>query len=541
MAECFDETSSTQRNLDLLGTTALSPPIVSDRGSFTLQAIDKFASDFEKSFVYTESSDNPINLLVEAYGEIAFYESVRDVNAILFSADGRSVFNRLTGISGTGTGGTGGTGTGGTGGTGTGGTGVSDSLYPNLTDRLKGGIILTPIEIAQFTTDFAYTPPSLSNAVQINQTGVLSQLEAYYTNSFTQSTIGAFCALAPSIFAAIGGFFSALDNIKDFIKKIQDFSLSGLISKLKSQVTKVFDKIVSKIKGIVENFSIANIVGQAEAYINERVITKAKQLKDKALAFFSKENLDAIKKRIEGLVEYAINLFKNPTIDEIQFLIYRFCGLAAQVEAAINQIKNPLTDYAAQYDSIYRRLAASSNQNTAMAIRAGALRYDTQVRKQGINGSRDTHVAAGNPAPIEAGEVEGVTSWNNGNGDSRIGFQGRWVSRVGEEGWTGVKPEVRVKLMRIQSKFGRRLIVNSGYRPPWYNEELRKQGIPAARDSYHVKREALDITWSGYPSDRAEFINIAKSEGFRGIINYNRSGFTHIDVRPAPGLERTGN
>jgi hypothetical protein len=293
MTDCFDETNSIQRNNLLLGSTAISP--VSDRGTFTLGAIDIFTTDFEKNVVFTEGSDNPITILIDAYGDIDFYNSVRELNTFIFN------------------------------------TSPNFEGFESLKTRKETNVIFTPFEVAQFTLDYAYTPLSLTNIISSNRNKVLFELDSFYTDSFTQTNIGAFCALAPTVFGAIDGFFDALDNLGSFIKRIQNFSLSKLLSNLKEQILKVFDKIIAKVKGIIEKFSIANVVGKVEAFINENIILRAKQLKDDALSFFSEENIEKIKKRISASIDYMTGIFKNPTIDEIQYIIYRFCGLASQV------------------------------------------------------------------------------------------------------------------------------------------------------------------------------------------------------------------
>ena len=40
--------------------------------------------------------------------------------------------------------------------------------------------------------------------------------------------------------------------------------------------------------------------------------------------------------------------------------------------------------------------------------------------------------------------------------------------------------------------------VNSGWRPPTYNEELRRKGVPAARKSKHISGEAVDLADVGH-------------------------------------------
>jgi hypothetical protein len=464
---------------------------ISDKGTYTLNSIDSLTQQFEQSFVHTEISDNPITKIINAYGAEDFYNSVREVNVLIFNSD------------------------------------FDFTDFPNILDRLSTNIILTPLEVARFLLIYSYTPNTLVTNISANSNKVIFELDAYYSSGVAQSTIGAFCSLVPKIFAAVDGFFDALDSLKSFISKIQNFSLVNLLSNLKKQVLEVFDKIIDKVKSVIENFSIASIVGRIEAFVNENIIARAKQLKEEALRFFSEENIKKIKDKISALIDYTTGVFQNPTLDEIQYIIYRFCGLASQVESAISNVQAPLNNYANDYNSVYSTLAVSSNQNTVRAIRAGAIRYEPQARRSSINTSTEAYTAAGNPGPIAVEEVEGVTSWNGGRGDAKISFgPGLQTGAMGEEGWTRVDVRARVLLMRVQNRFGRKLQVNSGYRSPSYNAR-----IGGARNSYHSQGKALDITWAGFNSEnRNEFIRISREEGFKGIGTYG--SFVHVDIGP---------
>lgn len=53
-------------------------------------------------------------------------------------------------------------------------------------------------------------------------------------------------------------------------------------------------------------------------------------------------------------------------------------------------------------------------------------------------------------------------------------------------------------LAMLQAQFGRRpILVTSGYRTRTTNERLRRQGIDAARNSFHLRGRAVDIQISG--------------------------------------------
>ena len=114
---------------------------------------------------------------------------------------------------------------------------------------------------------------------------------------------------------------------------------------------------------------------------------------------------------------------------------------------------------------------------------------------------------------------------------------------MGSEGWeweSDIFFESKIYLMRVYKEFSRRtgisrIIVNSAYRSPKYNQCLRDRGVKAARNSFHMQGVAFDITWAGYPNNRDVFIEVARSFGFKGIGVYTGNpGFVHIDRRETP-------
>lgn len=84
-------------------------------------------------------------------------------------------------------------------------------------------------------------------------------------------------------------------------------------------------------------------------------------------------------------------------------------------------------------------------------------------------------------------------------------------------------------LAMLQTEFGGRpILVTSGYRTRLTNEWLRSQGIGAARDSFHLRARAVDISMSGVsPARLAEF---GLSLGLGGVGLYK--AFVHLDTGP---------
>lgn len=67
----------------------------------------------------------------------------------------------------------------------------------------------------------------------------------------------------------------------------------------------------------------------------------------------------------------------------------------------------------------------------------------------------------------------------------------------------------------------------SGYRSPATNAMLARRSSGVAKNSYHLKGRAIDISIDGYSVN--SIARAAKSMKLGGVGKYNRSGFVHID------------
>lgn len=481
--------------------------------------LDKLQTDFQRSAVKSSAS-TIINEFVDLYGLETFNQSLISFNNFLLYTNTNNNIN------------------------------LSQN-YPLVKDRLDRGVAITPIEFADFMDDVSYNPITIQSAITTGPKTVLSLYNSHVNGRFSKSAMGTFCELAPSIFGAVAGFFTEIqafaNKITDIINKIQNFSLAGLITSLKTKIMGVVENTINKVKKIIENFSIDGLVSRTNQFFHDKVISRFYAIKEKAMKFFEKANIENFKKKIEGLISYATNIFKDPKIEEIQFLIQRFCSFITQVEDIINNIRNPLDEFSNRYVYAENILAANSGVNTAAAVAAGAKRSNSGEIEAAIARGIDAETARGNQPPPTVEEFRNLPQWNDGVGDSRVGFQGGWTappppsgSGMGSEGWTWdnqVFMESKVYLMRVYKEFSRRtginkIIINSAYRSPRYNQQLRDRGVAAARNSKHMQGIAFDVTWNGYPNNRDVFIEVARSFGFKGIGIY--SGFTHIDRRATP-------
>lgn len=81
---------------------------------------------------------------------------------------------------------------------------------------------------------------------------------------------------------------------------------------------------------------------------------------------------------------------------------------------------------------------------------------------------------------------------------------------------------VTEKLQAIRNHFNAPVTINSAYRTESYNKK-----VGGAKESYHMKGQAFDITVKGH--EPVEVYRYAQSLGINGIIQYN--GFVHLDSR----------
>jgi len=498
LPKCLDSTDQEQvAYRDFLQTDR---PTVSN-GLYTINAVDSLANDFSNSFVLGAGESNIINRNVNRYGEV-FYSSLNNLNGFL---NGRDL-----------------------------------SEYPTLSNRV-GDVPITPIEYAEFLEEFIYTPAIINTNIIFSANLLLSQMDDFYTRNFTQSTIGGFCALMPKVFEAIDFFFDAVGflskGINGVIAALTERALQELMRKIAEEVSKIIDKTVLKVLNIIRNFDINDFFGEIETFVNERIVERVSQLKEDILTFFTRENLNKIKKKVEDLITYAVSVFENPSIEEIQFLVYRFCSFAAQVEALINGLKDPLANFAGGYQGVIRGLRAVSDFNTARAVAAGALRYAFDTRRDLINTGETEFIDRGNPPESRIDDVSDIPTWEeiSSGSSSSFGvvlgnqsFASNPPGQRQEEGWTQLNRSLLAKLVRIQRRFGRKIIVISGFRNPALNDQ-----VGGEENSQHLAKTAVDMTWSGFnTSSMEDLIAIAIDERIGGIGRYPGQSFVHLDIGP---------
>ena len=562
-SKCIDINDQITQSKAMIGNSPISKP----NGELNVYAIEKFKVDFLEG-IKEDGLFDPVSLQVSQYGD-SFYNSMTDLTALLNTSD--------------------------------------LSNYPELGDRWSKGQI-SFIEYADFIGAYNYTPAKIVSSSRVGDVNLLRNLNSYYRDS-NGSILGGFCNLMPQVFGAIGGFFTIIGSVSGLIndalsflgkiKNLEDpiraiiekLTVTQLIKQIKEKMTAVIEETWESIKSAVQNFSIEEVVGQVSTYIKENVFAKAARIKSDISAILTDENKKTLTDKIKALFDYATGLFSNPSLEEIQFLIARFCSLVSNVEALIKDIKTPMDNYAFKYQRIVGRLKRVSGMVTAGAVSSGAIRFDEQTRQEEINRMRDQwqapviqgetlpnpqdevrtpdvdrperlpnnyggcdveenipsqhHTPTGRPPnnapPPTAGDFDGIPTWDeikDGN-HPKIAF----VSGMGELGWTGLAEDTKARLMRLQELTGQKLTITSGFRSEQYQESLRRryaaQGKSRGRFvegrgwTYGVAFYSQHLLGKALDVSygnwsRSQFIDNARRCGFKHFITYN--SFIHIDT-----------
>jgi hypothetical protein len=87
-----------------------------------------------------------------------------------------------------------------------------------------------------------------------------------------------------------------------------------------------------------------------------------------------------------------------------------------------------------------------------------------------------------------------------------------------------INPGIADKTKEIQSAFGKKLTVTSGFRDP-----ARNARVGGAGGSKHLTADAVDVQFPGNQQETIDFIKVASEKGAGGIGVY-RPGFLHIDT-----------
>jgi zinc D-Ala-D-Ala carboxypeptidase len=100
--------------------------------------------------------------------------------------------------------------------------------------------------------------------------------------------------------------------------------------------------------------------------------------------------------------------------------------------------------------------------------------------------------------------------------------------RCKETGENGMQPEFMALLQQLRNRYGKPMLISSGYRSPRHSIEARK-----AQAGTHAQGIACDVAVSG--ADAQLLVKLALDLGFTGIGVSQKAGgarFIHLDTAP---------
>jgi uncharacterized protein YcbK (DUF882 family) len=126
--------------------------------------------------------------------------------------------------------------------------------------------------------------------------------------------------------------------------------------------------------------------------------------------------------------------------------------------------------------------------------------------------------------------LSGCLSLFASSGAAYRGYKQSWGTYVSHANVNTVclTPKLRLAIAQFEGHFGRKIVMSSGYRDPFYNGK-----VGVADGSYHTKCMAADFFIPGVPKSR--LIGFAMRNGMVGGLGcYPGREFIHIDVRDRP-------
>jgi hypothetical protein len=520
MSECIDPSNQIQQNV----LRSSSGPQTNANGEFTLNKIDVFSKELTANIV-SDAQTNPVVIAVGKYGE-SFYSSLSLLNNTFINTDATRL--RL-------------------------------DEFPSLTARLESSTTISAIEFADFLDQYGYNPRTLTTKSGSNSQSVLFELDDYYGRTIKTGALASLCNTFQSIFGAVDGFFALLGEISDLVslvlEKVIDFKnflanaaeqavILVLINEIKKRIKAEIDKILSRIEAIITNLinSISQTLQNISTFIDETTIRGIMKQKDDTCLIFSEDNKSKIRAIIIGAFDRAVSLFENPSIAQVEFFIARICSFLTNIEALFNDVTTPMKQFEFKYTRIANRLTTISNITTSTALRAGAIRYSPEVKRENINkiksqweGKSGQVLTPNGTIPInpprpsvdEFLDIPSCSSIFSGS-SSTIGVDGESFKDelLGMQGYTGLDYSLRVYLVRMSKDLGKKIIITFG----WVSQEYNS-AVFSSPESPHLSGLCVNVTTNDFDADVLK--QAAFRAGFRTAKSYD--DYIHLDVRTILG------
>jgi hypothetical protein len=344
---------------------------------------------------------------------------------------------------------------------------------------------------------------------------------------------------------------------------IRQLAAVGVLDQTADQLLSVIDQSAGQLQSRIQMFSPQSIDNGFHFNMGSSYTKMAGQIASAENAA-SDDTTEAMKDSVKGMIAQSSEKFQTKSKEEVEFVALRFCKLAAEIERLYNEVTVPIEATIREFQGIDRSLSGVGNETTLRAVRAGAIRYDTQTRLAAMQRAgnvdatftrdfttgRTLALGSGTlpprgglgplpPLPAEFADLPRYTDVTNGAWNGLItynlgGDTRRFLRNAGlpeNFGWDGIfyhqgnsRNDAGIDMLRRFVLLAREwqsigkatpLRINSAYRPFDGN-------------SQHRLGKALDVRMN--PSDQRQFAEFARRYGFGGIGFY--STFIHIDTGP---------
>jgi hypothetical protein len=335
---------------------------------------------------------------------------------------------------------------------------------------------------------------------------------------------------------------------------IRQLAAVGVLDQTADQLLSVIDQSAGQLQSKVRMFSPQSIDNGFHFNMGSSYAKMAGQIASAENAA-SDNTTEAMKDSVKGMIAQSSEKFQTKSKEEVEFVALRFCKLAGEIERMYKEVTAPIESTIREFQGIDRSLSGVGNETTLRAVRAGAIRYDTQTRLVAMQqaGTIDATItspfvnAAGvrsitpgegmKPSGFGAGPIPArpISYSNLPNYDDVSSGRGPIVYRGDRRGWRNdllAFQDTLARLVELSRRWGQPITVTPNGAYEWRpNCDVSPQ--PCTRrssGSFHRSGCAFDCSISGR-ANQLRFANLAYDLDFKGIGSY--SSFIHIDTRGA--------
>jgi hypothetical protein len=342
-----------------------------------------------------------------------------------------------------------------------------------------------------------------------------------------------------------------IQTVNEIRNGIRQLAAVGVLENLNQQLESVIDQSASQLQSRINFFSPTSL-NNGFHFNMDSSYGKLSGLVGEAKASASKETTNAMKRSVTGMIAQSAEKYRQKNKEEVEFVALRFCKLAGEIERMYKDITAPLEAMTSTFQGTDAALSAVGNDVTLRAVRAGAIRYDTETRLEAMRQSGTIGASLSSPFVSAGGfrstipdqgtfpyesfpplpedyEFPSYEDAITGRGGVRYapGPSSRLSGRAGflpKSAGGGVDNRSMRMLYQLARRWGSTIQINSAYRSPRANANAG-----GARNSFHMSGKAFDCGGITGRANQVRFMNLAYQVGFRGFGSYNN--FVHIDTR----------